>query len=176
MYYAYFAEYRITNAKKSMKSKMFSLLFLAGILISCINEDEKKKVCLNCSGVPIQGTWQLLSATLFENGQETFTDYTKSQRMIKIINDTHFSFLKHDLKLSKSGDNNFDAGGGRYTLVDDKYTEFLDFYNDKNWEGKSFHFEVKIEKDTLIQTGIEKMESAGVDRTITEKYIRIKDK
>lgn len=159
-----------------MKSKMFSLLFLAGIFVSCINENEKKNEFVSRSDIPIQGTWQLLSSTLFENGQETFSDYTKSQRMIKIINDTHFSFLKHDLKLNKEGNHNFDAGGGRYILIDDNYTEFLDFYNDDKWEGKSFNFKVSIQKDTLIQTGIEKVDSAGVDRMIIEKYIKIKDK
>ncbi|WP_316814557.1 hypothetical protein [Pedobacter nyackensis] len=158
-----------------MKSKMFSLFFSACILLACTNQDVKQIETKKTSNVPLQGTWQLLSSTILENGQETFSDYTKDQRMIKIINDTHFSFLKHDLKLNKEGKNNFDAGGGRYELVDDNYTEHLDFYNDKNWEGKSFNFKVKIENDTLIQTGVEKVESAGVDRTITEKYIKVKD-
>lgn len=158
-----------------MKFKMFSLFFSACVLLACTNPSGKKTETKNTSSIPLQGTWQLLSSTILENGKETFSDYTKDQQMIKIINDTHFSFLKHDLKLNKEGENNFDAGGGRYKLSDDNYTEHLDFYNDKNWEGKSFNFKVKIKNDTLIQTGIEKVESAGIDRTITEKYIKIKD-
>jgi len=155
-----------------MKFKKITLFFSACVLLfACTNENGKK----NNSVIPLQGTWRLLSATTVEKGQEKFSDYTKDQEMIKIINGTHFSFLKHDLKLNKEGKNNFDAGGGRYKLTGDAYTEFLDFYNDKNFEVKSFNFKVKIENDTLVQTGIEKVESAGVDRTITEKYVRIKD-
>lgn len=147
------------------------MLFLAGLLAACTAETTQKNQISNS----LQGTWQLLSATTVENGHETFSDYTKDQKMIKIINATHFSFLKHDLKLNKEGKNNFDAGGGRYKLTGDDYTEHLDFYNDKNWEGRTFNFKIKIQNDTLIQTGVEKVESAGVDRSITEKYIKIKD-
>lgn len=124
--------------------------------------------------IPLVGTWQLLSATTVENGKSTETDYTKGRRMIKIINDTHFAFLNHKLDMPKDSSNHFDGGGGRYILKGDEYTEFLDFYKDRNWEGKSFNFKVRIKNDTLIQTGVEKVEGAGVDRTITEKYLRIK--
>ena len=139
--------------------------------MACTNENDKK----NEIAAQLPGSWRLLSAITVENGQKKISDYTKDQEMIKVINGSHFSFLKHDFKLNKEGKNNFDAGGGRYQLIGDDYTEFLDFYNDKNWEGKSFNFKIRIDKDTLIQTGVEKVESAGVDRTITEKYVKIKD-
>nr|WP_121272826.1 lipocalin-like domain-containing protein [Pedobacter schmidteae] len=155
-----------------MKFKMFSLLFSVTALMACTTENAGD----NEKTIGLKGTWQLVSATNVENGVRTFTDYTKNQQMIKIINDTHFSFLRHDLKLNKEGKNNFDAGGGRYQLQGDQYTEFLDFYSDKNWEGKSFKFKVTVQNDTLIQTGVEKVEGAGVDRTITEKYVKVKDK
>lgn len=156
-----------------MKIKLLPLLFSVCAFLACRNDNGTvNKEIVN----PIRGTWQLLSSAILENEQETFTDYTKEQQMIKIINDTHFSFLKHDLKLNKEGKNGFDAGGGRYELVDDNYTEHLDFYNDKNWEGKTFNFKIEIKNDTLIQTGIEKVESAGIDRVITEKYIKVTDK
>ena len=131
-------------------------------------------VLLSCTvkkGIHLTGTWQLVSATTITKGDTTFMDYTKDQSMIKIINDTHFAFLRHGLKqdtLTK-----FDAGGGSYTLTGDKYTEHLDYYNDKNWEGKSFDFTVSISNDTLIQQGIEKVEAAGIERTIIEKYRKI---
>ena len=124
--------------------------------------------------IPIVGTWQLLSATTVESGKRTETDYTKGRSMIKIINDTHFAFLNHMLDMPKDSSNHFDGGGGKYLLKGDEYTEFLDFYRDRNWEGKSFKFKVSIKNDTLIQTGVEKVEGAGVDRTIIEKYVRIK--
>jgi hypothetical protein len=127
--------------------------------------------CTVKTGLHLNGSWQLVSGTTITKGDTTFTDYTKNQSMIKIINDTHFAFLKHSLKQDTT--NNFDAGGGRYTLTGDKYTEHLDYYNDKNWEGKSFDFTVSISNDTLIQQGIEKVEAAGIERVIIEKYIKI---
>jgi hypothetical protein len=54
------------------------------------------------------------------------------------------------------------------------YTEHLDYYSDRNWEGKTFTFTVTISNDTLIQKGIEKVESASVDREIIEVYVRVK--
>lgn len=146
------------------------------LLLSCclVSSFACQSVQNEPAQVPIVGTWQLLSATTVENGKRTETDYTKGRSMIKIINDTHFAFLNHQLDMTKDSSNHFDGGGGKYLLKGDEYTEFLDFYKDRNWEGKSFHFKVSIKNDTLIQTGIEKVEAAGVDRTIIEKYIKIK--
>ena len=68
----------------------------------------------------------------------------------------------------------FDAGGGAYKLSGNNYKEHLDYYNDRNWEGKTFSFTVSIQGDTLIQKGMEKVEGAGIDREIIEKYVRVK--
>jgi hypothetical protein len=119
------------------------------------------------------GTWQLVSGTIVSKNENSFTDYTKTERMIKIINATHFAFLKHTLGANKDSANHFDAGGGSYTLVGDQYTEHLDYYNDRNWEGKTFTFTVEIKKDTLIQSGLEKVEAAGIERRIIERYVRV---
>jgi hypothetical protein len=100
--------------------------------------------------------------------------YPTGSQFIKIINDSHFAFLKHDSIPPKDSSNHFDAGGGRYTLSGDQYTEHLDFYADRNWEGKTFTFTVKLSNDTLTQTGIEKVEGANVDHTIVEKYVRVR--
>lgn len=94
--------------------------------------------------------------------------------MIKIINENHFAFLKHDLNSPKDPSNHFDAGGGPYTLTGDQYTEHLDYYSDRNWEGKTFTFTVSVHNDTLIQQGREKVEKENIDRIIIEKYSRIK--
>jgi hypothetical protein len=153
-----------------MKFKILPAFFSVSMLLSCASKEAKKQ-----DTVEIKGTWKLISATTVTAGKSTFNDFTKDSEMIKIINDGHFAFLKHDLKLNKKGKNNFDAGGGKYKLEGDQYTESLDFYNDKNWEGKTFVFKVKIQNDTLFQTGIEKVEAAGVDRSITEKYLKIAD-
>ncbi len=124
--------------------------------------------------VHLNGSWRLASGATITKGVTETTDYSKNTRMIKIINDSHFAFLKHDLNSPKDSTNHFDAGGGSYTLKGNQYTEHLDYYNDKNWEGKAFNFTLSMSGDTLIQQGLEKVESEGIDRIIIEKYIRVK--
>ena len=127
------------------------------------------------SSIPgIEGTWELISGTTIVKGDTTFTDYTKGQKMIKVINSSHFAFLRHDLNKGKDSSATFGSGGGRYTLTGDQYTEHLDYCSDREWEGNSFPFTVSIKNDTLIQSGTEKVEAAGIDRINIEKYFRVK--
>jgi len=151
-----------------MKTKLFLSILAGGLLIS-YGFITSKKVPLR-----VAGTWQLISGTTITRGVRAFTDYTKGKKMIKIMNDTHFAFLSHDVNVQKDSTNHFDAGGGSYTLVGDKYTERLDYYADKNWENKTFDFTVTIKNDTLIQQGLEKVEAENINRIIIEKYVRVK--
>jgi hypothetical protein len=114
-----------------------------------------------------------MSSTTITKGVSSFTDYTKGQEMIKVINDSHFAFLRHDVGTPKDSSNHFDAGGGSYTLTGDQYTEHLDYYSDRMWEGKTFTFTESMHGDTLIQRGLEKVEGTGIDREIIERYLRI---
>lgn len=143
------------------------LIIAASIcLVSCQSQTTTKKT------PSLIGTWRLISGTSIAKGDTTVTDYTKDATMIKIINNSHFAFLKHDLNSPKDSSNHFDAGGGSYTLAGDQYTEHLDYYSDKKWEGKTFTFTVTISNDTLTQQGLEKVEGTGVDHIIIEKYAR----
>jgi hypothetical protein len=143
------------------------------ILISCAaptqNNQSAKPI------IPLEGTWKLLSGTTIEKGDSTVTDYTKGKKFIKIINNTHFAFLSHDLNNGKdSATAAFSSGGGSYSLADSLYTEHLEYCSDRQWEGNSFEFTVTINSDTLTQKGIEKIENIGVNRINIEKYIRVK--
>jgi len=152
-----------------MKFKTLTLLFVA-LLTACQTKKEKEAVL----SMHLNGTWQLVTGTTITKGVSAVTDYTKNQRMLKIINDTHFAFLKHAVNTPKDSTNAFDAGGGHYTLKGDQYTEHLDFYSDKKWEGKTFTFTISIKKDTLTQKGLEKVEGTGIDWIIIEKYVKVK--
>ncbi len=126
--------------------------------------------------LPLQGTWKLLTGTLIEKGDTTVTDYTKATEFIKIINDTHFAFLSHDLNKGKdSATASFVAGGGKYSLKDSSYTEHLEYCSDRQWEGNDFDFTITINNDTLTQKGLEKIDSIGVNRLNIERYVRLKD-
>lgn len=150
-------------------------IIITTILISCSappqNDQSTKTI------IPLEGTWKLLSGTTIEKGDSTVTDYTKGREFIKIINDTHFAFLSHDLSKGKdSATAAFSSGGGSYSLADSLYTEHLEYCNDRQWEGNSFEFTITISGDTLTQKGIEKIANIGVNRINIEKYIRVKDK
>jgi hypothetical protein len=150
--------------------RLHYLLALTILLASCAKKNSSDPKSM----VPITGTWKLISGTLIENGDTTVTGYTKNVSFIKIINNTHFAFLQHDLSRGKDSSAVFVAGGGRYTLADSIYTEHLEYCNDRVWEGNEFSFIVTVKNDTLIQRGIEKVKEAGVDRMNTEMYVREK--
>jgi len=147
----------------------FGLMLL--LSIGCQNSNSNKPDRMAAG--PIEGTWQLISGTIIENGDTTVTDYTRDQRMIKIINATHFSFLNHDLSKGKDSSAVFAAGGGRYTLSGDQYTEHLEYCSYREWEGNTFPFTLTIQGDTLTQRGVEKIENLGVERLNIERYKRV---
>lgn len=151
---------------------MIKLFLTLGLVIfftsSCQNQSSHKP-----TRTQIEGTWKLITGTLVEKGDTTITYYTRDVSMIKIINATHFSFLNHDLKQGTDSAAVFSAGGGRYSLSGDSYTEFLEYCSYREWEGNTFSFKVTFEGDTLIQQGVEKIEDLGVERLNIEKYIRV---
>jgi len=140
-------------------------------MLSCGTENKKSEP--NPTPKPIIGTWQLLNGTVIENGDTTVTDYTKNTSFIKIINDTHFAFLQHDLNKGKDSAV-FVAGGGSYSTKDSLYTEHLQYCSARNWEGNDFTFTINIKNDTLTQSGIEKVEGSGINRINIERYARLK--
>lgn len=152
--------------------KLLITLVLAGALLCACGGETKKDKGGKLAG-SLVGTWQLLSGTLIEKGDTLVTDYTKNSSFIKIINDSHFAFLKHSMNEDSAA--SYDSGGGRYTLVDSSYTEHLEYCNEREWEGHDFTFTVSLKNDTLIQRGIEKVEKAGIDRLNIEKYVRLKN-
>jgi hypothetical protein len=155
-----------------MKIKM-ACIIISALIISCSGNNQGAEV--KKAALPIAGTWKLISGTLIEKGDTTVTFYTKNISFIKIINDSHFSFLQHDLSKGKDTPVVFVAGGGRYSLTDSSYTEHLQYCSDRQWEGNDFKFTITIKDDTLTQSGIEKVENAGINRLNIEKYFRLKN-
>ena len=152
--------------------QLFAAVFLFVIIISWNTKTQGNP---ETPAISIQGTWKLLTGTIVEKGDTTITDYTKGKSFIKIINASHFAFLMHDLNKGKdSASTQFSAGGGSYSLTGSSYTEHLEYCSAREWEGHDFTFTVSIKGDTLIQSGIEKVEAEGINRINTEKYIRVK--
>lgn len=147
--------------------KNLSLFILSVILLFSCNTGSSLK-----NAIPLTGTWRLLSGTLIEDGDTLVTDYTGAISFIKIINDSHFAFLNHDLNQGKDSAAVFVAGGGSYSLSDSLYTEHLEYCSDRAWEGNDFSFVVTIKNDTLIQRGVEVIEEQGINRMNIEVYVR----
>jgi hypothetical protein len=162
----------ITNIdKKSLVTLSKKLIFpLTCLLLTACQQPAA--VPAEGTNVAIEGTWRLYSATSITNGVSAVTVDTAKTRMIKIINGNHFAFLKHDINIPKDSANHFDAGGGSYTIKGDQYTEHLDYYVDRHWEGQTFNFTMSLHGDTLVQRGQEKVAGTGVDREIIERYVR----
>lgn len=159
----------ISRQTKLLIQTTFVYAMAACTISGCRRTPESNNI-----SIPITGTWQLISGTLIEKADTTVTDYTKGISMIKIVNDTHFAFVNHDLNHGKDSTASFSAGGGRYELTGDTYTEFLEYCSAREWEGNEFKFSIEIRNDTLIQKGIEKIEDIGVERLNIEMYHRIK--
>ncbi|MBO2010225.1 hypothetical protein [Hymenobacter negativus] len=148
-----------------------ALTAVLGSFLSCASKTEQP---LKAGKVPITGTWQLVSRTVIEKGDTVTTASSKDESFIKIINDSHFAFLQHDLKKGKDTAAVFVAGGGRYSLKDSLYSEHLEYCSARNWEDNDFAFTITLKNDTLTQSGVEKVESAGVNRINIERYVRVK--
>ena len=153
--------------------KHLPAFIMISILLAACN--AKTNIENAAPSVPVAGTWRLISGTTIEKSDTSVTDYTQKLSFIKIINATHFAFLKHDLDKGKdTATASFGSGGGTYSLKDSSYTEHLEYCSDRQWEGNDFTFTVSIHNDTLVQSGIEKVESAGINRINIEKYVRVK--
>jgi len=155
----------------SMKIRNVLLFTTCIIVTSCMAKKDADPIA---AGLPINGTWKLLTETLIEKGDTTVTEYTQKTSFIKIINDSHFAFLSHDLTKGKDSGAVYSSGGGSYSLKDATYTEHLEYCSDRNWEGNDFSFTIDIRNDTLIQSGEEKIERENINRLNIEKYVRVK--
>jgi len=148
---------------------------LSAAIISC-NNVQPPSFNTASDKTSIRGTWKLIEGITIEKGDSVVTDYTKGKSFIKILNATHFAFMGHDLDKGKdTAGAFFSSGGGKYELNDSNYTEHLEYCNAREWENNDFHFTVSISHDTLVQQGIEKIDSIGVNRINIEKYIRLEN-
>ena len=145
---------------------------LAFALASCNSNQTADKPAAPAN--PLIGTWQLISGTTIQGKDTVTTDYTKNKYNLKIINETHFAFVGHDLTKGKDSLAFYSSGAGPYTLKDSVYTESLQFCNERAWEGHDFTFTVVVQNDSLTQTGIEKIDSLKINRLNIERYVKVK--
>ena len=140
-----------------MKLSVFIVLVLN--LWSCQKQSQSN---------PLIGTWKLVYAETNENDSIKIKDLSNTQ-FIKIINHTHFAFFNQ----KNEGNENYYGGAGTYTLNENDYIETLSFTSVGAMKNHRFPFKVSVKDDSLIQSGVERIKEAGINRTIIEKYIKV---
>jgi PhzF family phenazine biosynthesis protein len=155
-----------------MDLKLVVLLMVCSVLYASCKQTSQAE---DKPGNQIVGTWRLVSNVKITKGDTVlaFPAKGKDQVMIKMYNDSHFSFFTHDTKQGKVASPVFDSGAGTYTLSGNKYSEHLEYCNYREWENHDFTFKLSIHQDTLVQRGIEKIDSLNVNREIIETYVRM---
>ncbi len=145
--------------------KFLSLFLVFVFLLSSSTIAQEKKN-------PIEGTWELVSGKWSDPDTTYLFPITDSGRQIKMISRTHFVWMSQDT----SRKDVYGFGGGKYTLDGDKYTEHIEIFYDPRGIGKSLTFKMRVEGDTLIQSGtmpFKKLGLADYDLETYEVYKRI---
>ena len=159
-----------------LKMKLIYLFVFAVAVCACAPATTDKPF-----KAELTGTWQLIDALQIRKDSTVHTNLPGT-KMIKIINESHFAFLNHDLQAkndSTQSDLYFVAGGGPYALNDHRYTEHLEYCSARAYEGNDFSFDLEIRGDTLIQKGVEALKDLGIgdeNVQIVEIYLRISTK
>jgi len=153
-----------------MKTSVIQLFIIISFW-GCVKITKPSESVNNSTKNEIEGSWKLVYADIKENDSLQIKDLNNTD-FIKIINADHFAFFNQ----KRESSDEFLAGGGTYTFNGSDYIETLTFINAPSYRGHVFSFQVEIKGDSLIQQGHEKIEAAGVDRFILEKYIRINTK
>ena len=129
-------------------------------------------ICFNCNKktipLSISGTWKMVYAEVIESDSIQIKNLEHTE-FIKIFNESNFAFFNQNSNNSE----NFYSGAGTYRLKGNDYQETLSYTSSEDIRNHTFSFKIKIKGDTLIQTGLEKIEAAGINRIVTEKYIKI---
>ncbi len=147
------------------KLKPAIVLVCSLMMIGCANTYIAEEETSAVASPTIEGSWQLIRETLAVGDNKYVTFDGKNRQMIKIFNQSHFSFASigeqrprfNSYQLSDAEKitayNNFSGSLGRYTINDDVLIEHIEFSSFPNYEGMSIPFKVSIDGDTLIQQG-----------------------
>lgn len=150
-----------------MNLKLLSATWL--IALTGCYENKSKSQAMEPS---IVGTWELVSASIITKGDTVITFPVKDQKMVKIFSTESFAFFKHDVNKGNGDTAVFESGAGTYSLKGEDYAEHLEFCNYRGWENNDFSFKLHLKGDTIIQRGIEKVDSLKIDREIVETYVK----
>ena len=129
-----------------MKRTIVGIVVIAALAIAVdlpAQQESKKS-----SGSHL-GTWQLASFKYGTN-ESGFTDFSQSQRRIKLITETHFTWIEFDATSKKVRS----TAGGAYSLSGNTYTESIDFgLGMDTYLGQKHTFTIRVEGDKFFLSG-----------------------
>jgi len=99
----------------------------------------------------LEGSWEYVSRRMIYP-DTVITEALYEGPAYKILNSTHFAFGRQTVFDGMVQEDVF-AGGGRYTLVDSVYTEFIEYHSTSGLVGQVVVFHVRVEKDLWYQRG-----------------------
>jgi hypothetical protein len=121
---------------------------------------------------PLEGTWELVSMDWTGKGKDTVSVSGTSCRQLKMYAKGHFTFVGRFTEGDKPASDRY--GGGTYTLTANDYVETLQFHMNTTLVGKTLHFKLVVNGNTMTQTGpipVEDQESFGGQ--LVEVYRRL---
>ena len=110
------------------------------------------------------GAWEMEFPASVSSGPWT-EDGRTGGKPVKIITETHFAFG------STGANGRMYAGGGRYTLDDDMYTEIIEYHFNPIFIGKKVSFTCRVDGERWYHSGI--FEAEGERFNIEEIWRRI---
>jgi hypothetical protein len=130
-----------------MKRTIMSIALLIALMVAFGTRAQPESTTNTGSHL---GTWQLASYKYGE-AKEGFTDYPEGQRRIKLITDTHFTWVEFDVATKRAEG----MAGGACSLVGDTYTESIDFADlgMAPYLGAKHTFTIRVEGDKFFLSG-----------------------
>jgi hypothetical protein len=102
---------------------------------------------------PLEGTWEMVAQTIIhpdrvEYPLEMGKMLPGNRRQIKILSGSHFAFGRQ----SEDGEE-ITAGGGRYVIEGDTYTEIIEYHTSAPLVGTRIPFNWRIEGELWYHSG-----------------------
>jgi hypothetical protein len=129
-----------------MKRSITGIVAIAALAIAVVLPAQQEPKESSASHL---GTWHLASFK-YGTDQPGFTDYPQSRRRIKLITETHFTWVDFDTSTKKVTG----TAGGTYSLSGNIYTESIDFgLGMDTYFGQKHAFTIRVEGDKFFLSG-----------------------
>ncbi len=100
---------------------------------------------------PLEGSWEYVTRRLIY-ADTVVTESLHPGPSKKILNSTHFAFGRQTIVKGEPQEDVY-AGGGRYTLEDSVYTEYIEYHSSVGMVGQTVQYNSRIEGELWFMSG-----------------------